>query len=287
MLSCRGRTLECGDDTVIMGILNITPDSFYDGGRYQHEDEALRRAEVMMAEGAKIIDIGGASSRPRGRVYGAGAMPVSTAEELHRVLPVVRAVGRFLPEAIISVDTYSPRVAEAVLNAGAHMINDITGLQSGPELAIQAAAAGAALVVMHAPGLPGAMPHEMIYGDVVAEVCTFLGEAVEKARNTGVADVIVDPGFGFGKSPQDNLRLIDELSRLRSLHCPILVGLSRKSTIGYVLSHENEPVPVQERLYGSLGAVAAAVVRGAHIVRTHDVRPTVEMLCALEAVLKD
>lgn len=285
IISCRGRTLRCGHSAVVMGVLNTTPDSFYDGGRYEHVSDALRRAEEMLAEGARIIDIGGASSRPRGRVYGLGAVPVTTEEELRRVVPVVRAVDRILPEAIISVDTYSPQVARTVLDAGAHMVNDITGLQTGSELATTVASAGAALIVMHAPGLPGVMPHEMVYSDVVGEVHTFLREAVAKAVKVGVNGVIVDPGFGFGKSPQDNLRLINELPELHPLNCPILVGISRKSTIGYVLSEGDEPVPVDERLYGSLGAAAAAFVRGAHIIRTHDVRPTLDMLRGLEAVI--
>ena len=270
-----------------MGILNVTPDSFYDGGRYMKVSNAVRRAKEMAIAGAQIIDIGGASSRPAGRIYGSGAELITAEEEAGRVLPVVRAVVEAVPEVVISVDTYQLPVAEAVLDAGAHMLNDITGLRAAPRLAALAGAAEAPLVVMHALGLPGAMPHEDDYACVEESVYQFLDGAVEQARTAGVRDVIVDPGFGFGKSFRDNLRLLNRLNHLTVLDCPIMVGISRKSTVGAAIATGGEPVPVEDRLCGTLGATAVAVLRGAHIVRTHDVKPTVDMLRVLDSVVRE
>ena len=286
-LDCRGRRLDYGAGPIVMGILNVTPDSFYDGGRYIRLEDAVNHAKAMALQGAKIIDIGGASSRPAGKVYGAGAAPVTYAEELQRVLPVVRAIAKAAPDIIMSVDTYRLSVAEAVLDAGAHIINDITGLRAAPDLAPLAAAAGAPLIVMHALGMPGEMPHEMTYACVEDAVYKFLDGAVEQARTAGVRDVIVDPGFGFGKSSSDNLRLLNRLSHFALLDCPIMIGVSRKSTIGSALSCKGAPTPAEDRLYGTLGATAVAVMRGAQIVRTHDVKPTVDMLRVLNAVVRE
>lgn len=286
-LDCRGRRLDYAAGPIVMGILNVTPDSFYDGGRFTKVENAVRHARSMALEGARIIDVGGASSRPAGQVYGAGAAPVTADEELRRVLPVIEAVAEAVPDVLLSVDTFRLPVAEAVLDAGAHMINDITGLRATPELAPLAASAGAPLVVMHAMGMPGGMPHEMTYACVEDTVYKFLDGAVEQARTAGVRDVIIDPGFGFGKSASDNLRLLNRLGHLASLDCPIMVGVSRKSTIGTALSENGVPAPVKDRMYGTLGATAVAVMRGARIVRTHDVKPTVDMLRVLNAVVRE
>lgn len=267
-----------------MGILNVTPDSFSDGGDFLDLDDALRRAEAMLEEGAVLIDIGGESSRPRGAVYGDGAEPVGLDEELRRVLPVVEALAVRLPEALLSLDTYKPEVAEATLDAGAHLINDITGLRYGDGTARAAARAGAPLVVMHSLGQPGSMPHDHTYTDVVAEVAASLTDSVRTAEAAGVRDVVVDPGFGFGKSVAENLRLIGRVDALLPVGRPVLVGISRKSTVGAVLGSPAHPTPVDERLFGTLGMTAAAVLGGASIVRTHDVRATVEMLRGLAAV---
>ncbi len=267
-----------------MGILNVTPDSFSDGGRYMQRDDALRQTEVMLEEGAVLIDVGGESSRPRGSVYGEGAEAVGVEAELRRVLPVVEAIVERFPEALISVDTYKPAVARAVLAAGAHLINDITGLRFFPEMAAVAAEAGAPLIVMHALGRPGAMPHEHRYADVVQEVRASLEQSVQVAEAAGVRHVVTDPGFGFGKTAAENLRLIDSVDTFVSLQRPVLVGISRKSTIGAVLGSVEAPVPVADRLHGSLGATAVAVMRGATLVRTHDVRPTVEMVKVIGAI---
>ncbi len=266
-----------------MGILNVTPDSFSDGGRYLSMDEALRRAEAMLEEGAALIDVGGESSRPRGSVYGAGADAVPVAAEIQRVLPVVEAIAGRFPEALISVDTYKPEVARAALEAGAHLINDITGLRHYPEMATVAAETGAPLIVMHALGRPGEMPHEHRYTNVVEEVRASLEASGRVAEAAGVRHVVVDPGFGFGKTPEENLRLVNSVDVFLGLRRPVLVGISRKSTIGAVLGRAGVPAPVEARLYGSLGATAVAVMRGATLVRTHDVRPTVEMVRVLGA----
>ena len=261
-----------------MGILNVTPDSFSDGGLFMNTDAALSRVEEMLSEGAAIIDVGGESSRPAGSVYGEGAEHVSAQTELDRVLPVVEAIAERFPEAFISVDTYKPEVARAALEAGAHIINDITGLRYTAETAEAAAEYGAALIVMHSLGRPGDPPQHREYVDVVHDVADSLKESVKRAQAAGVDAVVVDPGFGFGKSPRENLRLIGEVQSLLDLGRPVMIGVSRKSTIGAYLGSPEEPVPTTERLYGSLGVTAVGVLRGASIVRTHDVRPTVEML---------
>jgi dihydropteroate synthase len=266
-----------------MGVLNVTPDSFSDGGRYSTVDAALKRAEAMADEGAALIDVGGESTRPVGRTYGAGAAAVSAEEETRRVIPVIEAIARRLPHVLISVDTYKGEVARAALRAGAHLVNDITGLREGVGTARAAADYGAPLVVMHALGRPGAMPHEHRYKDVVEVVADSLARSVRTAQAEGVRDVIVDPGFGFGKTPEENLLLIARTDRFRALGRPVLVGVSRKSTVGVVLGTKDEPAPVGERLYGSLGLAALAVLRGAAIVRTHDVQETVELLKVIQA----
>ena len=290
LLDCRGRRLDGRPGRAhVMGILNVTPDSFSDGGQVFGSsldlDAALRRTETMLEEGAALIDIGGESTRPRGSVYGEGAARVSADDEQRRVLPVIEAVAAQFPEALISVDTYKPAVATAALEAGAHLVNDVTGLRSGEGTARAAARFGAPLVVMHALGEPGAMPHAHTYDDVIGEVKASLADSVCTAEAAGVRDVIVDPGFGFGKSVEEYLRLIGGLDAFLSLGRPVLVGISRKSTIGAVLGRPGEPVPVDERLFGTLGATAVAVLRGASIIRTHDVRATAEMLRVLTATV--
>ncbi len=284
-LACRDQWLNLSSGAVVMGILNVTPDSFYDGGKYANTDAALRRAEVMLEEGAAIIDVGGASSRPRGSVYGAGAAPVSDECEMERIVPVIQAIRQSFPEAIISADTFSPAVALAALDAGAHMINDISGLQNGSASAMYAGAVGAAYVVMHSVYDQGSLLHTADFSDVAGAVCNMLAESAGRARAAGVRSVIIDPGFGFGKRHQDNLCLIHRLDLLTELRYPVLVGISRKSTVGQILSQNAAPVPVRDRLFGSLGMAAAAVLRGAKIIRTHDVRETREMIQGLEAVL--
>ena len=262
-----------------MGILNVTPDSFSDGGQFTDVEDAVARARAMAEDGATIIDIGGESTRP-------GAAPVPEAEERRRVLPVIDALADAVPNALLSIDTYKPGVAEAALDAGAHIVNDVTGLRHHPETAEVAAAHGAPLILMHSVNAPGALTDAPDYDDLMDAVITSLRQSVEIADEAGVEHIVVDPGFGFGKSVQENLRLVNRIDRLLALERPVLVGVSRKSTIGALLGPEGAPAPTDERLFGSLGATAAAVVRGATIVRTHDVAPTVEMLRVLGATLQ-
>jgi len=284
-LVCRDHWLDLSQGAVVMGILNITPDSFYDGGQYVTVSHALARAEIILNEGARIIDVGGASSRPQGTVYGAGAVPVSEDVEIQRVVPVVEAIHNSFPDAIISVDTFSPVVAKAALDQGAHMINDISGLANGTLSAEYAAEVNATYVVMHSVENQGHLLHTSDFSNVVTDVYQMLDHAAQRAKDAGVQSVVVDPGFGFGKHHQDNLKLIHQLNVFAELSCPILVGISRKSTVGKVLSRNGQPVPLSDRLYGSLGMAAVAILQGAQLIRTHDVRATVEMIQGMEAIL--
>jgi dihydropteroate synthase len=276
-LDCRGRPLPLGRPHV-MGVLNVTPDSFSDGGRYAGVRAAVERAREMAEAGAAIVDVGGESTRP-------GARPVGLDEELDRVVPVVEAIAREVPHVLISVDTVKGAVAREALRAGAHVVNDVTGLREGVGTAAAAAEYGAPLVVMHSLAKTGGTAPADAYGDVVGDVTASLRRAVARAEGAGVRDVIVDPGFGFGKSTTQNLRLIAEVDRLVAEGWPVLVGVSRKSTVGALLGTPERPAPVTERLYGSLGLAALAVVRGAHIVRAHDVRETAEVVHAIGAAL--
>ena len=288
VLDCRGRALDCRPGRAhVMGILNVTPDSFSDGGRHLDPSAALHRAEAMLEEGAVLIDVGGESTRPRGKAYGEGAAAVDADEEKRRVLPVIEAIAARLPEALLSVDTYKGEVAGAALAAGAHLVNDVTGLRLGDGTARAAARYGAPLVVMHSLGQPGEMPHAHAYQDVVRDVKASLAAAVAKAEAAGVRDVVVDPGFGFGKTARENLRLLAHTDAFLGLGRPVLVGISRKSTIGAVLGSAEAPAPVGERLFGTLGATAAAVLGGAAIVRTHDVGATAEFLRVLTATMAE
>lgn len=268
-----------------MGILNVTPDSFSDGGRFLEPAAALEQAARMVEEGAALIDVGGASSRPRGTTYGEGAPPVTPEEELRRVLPVVCGIVDRLPDTLVSVDTVHPTVARAVLEEGAHMINDITGLRHAPELAGLVAEFGAGLVLMHSVGQVGQLSQTSSYEDVLEKVASFLAQSASTARKAGVESVILDPGFGFGKSPEDNFRLLRGTEVLLALGYPVMVAVSRKSSIGVLLGSKDRPVPVEERLYGSLGAAAGAVARGASVVRAHDVGATWQMLRGLQITL--
>jgi len=249
-----------------MGILNVTPDSFSDGGRHADRDAALRHAEQLIAEGADIIDIGGESSRP-----GSQALPLD--QELDRVIPIVEALrdcGRPL-----SVDTYKPEVMRASLAAGADLINDIWGFRMPG--AVEAVAAGqAGLCVMHMQRDPQTMQEDPRYTDVVTEVNDFLAERVAALRAAGVDDarITLDPGFGFGKTPDHNLRLLGQLPSLAGSGLPLLVGLSRKSTLGAILGGK----PPLQRVAASIAAAVCAVERGAYIVRAHDVEQTVDAL---------
>ncbi len=288
-LDCRGRVLDLRPDApaAVVGVLNVTPDSFSDGGRYPSVQAAVDRAAQMEREGAAVVDVGGESTRPTGKTYGPGAGTVPLDEELERVVPVVEAIARDLPHLLISVDTTKGPVARAALRAGAHMVNDVSGLRGGTATAQAAADFGAALVVMHSAGTAGAMPHETRDddGDLLDAVTRGLAASVRAAEACGVTSIVVDAGFGFGKTVAENLRVVGATARLRAaLSRPVMVGVSRKHTVGVVLGSVAAPAPVGARLVGSLGLAAVAVLGGARMVRTHDVRETAELVRTLAAV---
>lgn len=255
-----------------MGILNVTPDSFSDGGRFSQLDAALRHAEAMVAAGATLIDVGGESTRP-------GARVVSPLEELERVAPVVERIAREL-DVIISVDTSTPAVMRETARLGAGLINDVRSLQRDGALDA-AAATGLPVCLMHMLGEPGNMQDNPHYDDLVGEVGGFLAERVAQCVAVGIAleQIILDPGFGFAKTLQHNLSLFKHMEALHALGRPLLVGVSRKSMIGLALNR-----PVGERLYGGLALAALAVTKGARILRVHDVAETVDVVRMLAAV---
>lgn len=253
-----------------MGILNVTPDSFSDGGRFLSPPAAVARAQHMVEEGAALIDVGGESTRP-------GAQPVSVQEELDRVMPVIEALHKEIPVPI-SIDTGKPEVMRAAVAAGAGLINDVRALRAPGALDAAAqlnAQASVPVCLMHMQGDPGTMQQNPHYDDVVAEVCAFLSERVQACVQAGIprARLLLDPGFGFGKALVHNLRLLAQLDRLTALGLPLLVGLSRKRMIGDLLG-----APVEARLHGSLALAVIAAWQGALIIRAHDVRATVEAL---------
>ncbi|MEW5936500.1 MAG: dihydropteroate synthase [Candidatus Thermoplasmatota archaeon] len=262
--------LELGARPLVMGAVNVTPDSFYDGGRYLDPQVAVSHALSLVSQGADILDIGGESSRP-------GAQPVPVAEEIRRTLPVVDA----LHEHLISIDTCKPEVAERAIDAGAAIINDITALHS-PKMTELAAEKQVGVVLMHMQGTPQIMQVSPRYEDVVEEIAGFLAERADAARSAGIEKerIILDPGIGFGKTAEHNLEILRRLREFRSLGYPLLVGVSRKAFIGKVLD-----LPIEERLEGTLGAVAAAVMNGAEILRVHDVRECRRAALVAHAVL--
>ncbi|SNS71021.1 dihydropteroate synthase [Pseudomonas segetis] len=270
-LPCGGRFLDL-TRTQVMGILNVTPDSFSDGGRFSQRDAALRHAEAMLRAGATLIDIGGESTRP-------GAQAVSVEQELERVAPVVEAVAAEL-DVIISVDTSTPQVMIEAGRLGAGLINDVRSLQREGALAA-AAATGLPVCLMHMRGEPTTMQQNPQYPDVVAEVEGFLLERMAACTAVGIGQdkLLLDPGFGFAKTLEHNLGLFKRLESLHALGRPLLVGVSRKSMIGRVLGHE-----VDGRLHGSLALAALAVAKGAHILRVHDVAETVDVVRMITAV---
>lgn len=275
LLKAGRHSIELGRQTVVMGILNCTPDSFSDGGRWTEAAALEERLTEMIQEGAGWIDIGGESSRP-------GALPVPAEEEWLRVAPALDAARRLAPEVPVSIDTTKPEVARRALEAGACAINDISGLRLAPELAGLAAAHGAALILMHMQGSPRDMQEAPRYADVTAEVAAFLAAAAAEARQRGVGadQLVLDPGIGFGKSVEHNLEILRRLPELAGLGCPVLIGASRKSFLGRILD-----LPVDERVEASLAAHVAAVLGGAHLVRTHDVRATVRAVRIADAIL--
>ena len=265
--SAKGREIHYKRRPLIMGVVNVTTDSFYDGGRYVESERAIAHALELVEQGADIIDLGGESTRP-------GACPVSEQDELAHVIPVVKGLVHRV-SVPISIDTSKSRVAEVALDYGASIINDVSALRQDPAMASVIARFDAAVVLMHMQGTPQTMQQSPQYSDVVGEVVRFLEGRVQMALRAGIAgtNILLDPGFGFGKLVNHNLDLLDGLSAIAALNRPVLVGLSRKAFIGNVVER-----PVEHREWGTAAAVALAVDRGAHILRVHDVAMMIDVV---------
>lgn len=274
-IRCKDKLLELGTRTHIMGILNITPDSFSDGGLYADAERALAHAREMASQGADIIDIGGESTRP-------GAEAVPEDEEIRRVVPVIERLSKEI-SVPISIDTYKSNVANRALKAGASIVNDISGLRFSPDMAKVIADHGAAVVIMHIKGTPRDMQANPVYEDVVAEVMDYLEEGIGLAVKAGVGRdrILVDPGIGFGKTVEHNLILINRLSEFRALGMPIVLGSSRKRFIGTVLGVQDPA----KRLEGTAATVAIGIERGARVIRVHDVAHMAKVAMMTDAVV--
>lgn len=299
------RSLELGKRTLIMGVVNVTPDSFSDGGQFLDSQKAVQHAERLLDEGADIIDVGGESTRPGARVDpgvlaksletgarsgskgSAPGLTVSTEEELTRVIPVITTLKNKHPAAVVSVDTYKAAVAEAAVNAGAEIVNDVSALRWDPEMPRTISALGCGVVMMHMRGRPEEWRKLPPAADIVALVKEELSDWSEQAIDAGVRcdSIVLDPGFGFGKNFEQNYPLIDRFDEFHSLGFPLLAGTSRKSFVGRMLRVNDKDAPVQERLYGTLATETALILRGAHIIRTHDVKPSAEAARVADAIL--
>lgn len=275
----RSRTLALGDRTLVMGVLNVTPDSFSDGGTYFRAEDAVEAALAMERAGADLLDIGAESTRP-------GSLGISAEEELARLLPVLQGLrGRL--KIPISIDTQKAPVAESALAAGAEILNDISGLRNDPGIAEVAAKSGAPLILMHMRGTPRTMQKMPFAKDAVRDVLSGLRRAAETARRAGVrkSQIILDPGIGFGKSFAQNYELLARLPELAKLGYPLLVGTSRKGFLGATLARGGKALPAEERIWGTAATVAASMLYGADIVRVHDVEEMVQVVRVTDCVL--
>lgn len=271
-IKLRDKTLDLSSPK-IMGILNVTPDSFSDGGEYNEVESALGRIGLMVSQGAHIIDVGGESTRP-------GSDPVTEQEELDRVLPILeKAISQF-PDTFFSIDTTKYRVAEEALKLGTYFVNDVSGLQKEPRFVDLCLQYNAAYVMMHAQGDPKNMQQNPSYKDVVNDIKQFFREGISKSKEKGLENIIIDPGIGFGKTLEHNLRLIAHLDQFQELGCPILVGASRKSMIGQMLNDR----PTDERLIGTIATHYHAMINGANIIRVHDVKEAHDSLQVFNAI---
>ena len=272
---CGGRALGCGERTLVMGVLNVTPDSFSDGGRFLDPETAVAHAMRMAADGADLIDVGGESTRP-------GSDPVSAGKERARVVPVIERLVADLPDVPISVDTRKAEVAKAALDAGVAIVNDISA-GADPDMFGVVKDAEAGMVLMHMQGDPKTMQQAPRYDDVVGEVREFLRERIEAAELAGIDPerLCIDPGIGFGKTPEHNLTLMNHVDALLDLGRPVMVGPSRKRFIGTILD-----LPEDERVEGTAGAVAWLVAKGAHVVRVHDVKEMARVVRIVDAIAR-
>ena len=260
--------------TLIMGILNLTPDSFSDGGQFSDKNQATDYALKMIEDGADMIDIGGESTRP-------GAEPVSLDEELKRTISIIKSI-RQQSDCLISIDTYKSPVAEAALDVGANLVNDISGLTFDEKMIDIVIARKVPVILMHMKGTPRSMQVDPHYDNVIEEICEFFKRKVKSAKNSGILDnmIILDPGIGFGKRLEDNFEIIRELKQICAMGYPILLGPSRKSFIGASLN-----LPVEERLEGTLASITAGIMNGANIIRVHDVKETLRAVKITEKIM--
>ncbi|HLZ40466.1 MAG TPA: dihydropteroate synthase [Candidatus Sulfotelmatobacter sp.] len=290
------RSLELGKRTLIMGIVNVTPDSFSDGGQFLDPDKALAHAERLLSEGADIVDIGGESTRPGARVDAAAgsalkanphAPPVSAEEELKRILPVIGEFKNRHPQAVVSVDTYKAAVARSAIEAGAEIVNDVSGFRWDPQMAWTVADRPCGAVLMHMRGRPEEWRLLPRADDIAGLVKRELQELSEAAVLAGVRRerIVLDPGFGFGKNFEENYPLIGQFHELHALRFPLLTGVSRKSFIGRTVAGGVGKVAPEERLSGTLAAETALILKGAHILRTHDVKASLEAARVADAIL--
>lgn len=272
-LRCRKRTFTLGKRTLLMGVLNVTPDSFSDGGLYLDRDKAISHGLRMVEEGVDFLDIGGESTRP-------GSKPVDLEEELRRVIPVIESLAKEV-DVPISIDTYKSTVAKKAIEAGAEIINDISGLRFDPDLSYTAAKEDIPLILMHMRGIPETMQKDVHYDSLFSEILQYLKDAIQKAESAGLdpEQIIIDPGIGFGKTIEDNLLILKNLSEFRILGKPILLGTSRKGFIGKILNMD-----VQDRLEGTLSSIAIGVLNGAHIIRSHDVLQAKKAIAVADAI---
>jgi dihydropteroate synthase len=303
--SLGSRSLELGKRTLLMGVVNVTPDSFSDGGEFLEPGKAIDQASRMLEEGADIIDVGGESTRPGARVdpgiprqseekkepasskLSLAPSAVSAEEELKRVIPVITELRKRHPSAVISVDTYKAAVARAAVNAGAEIVNDVSGFRWDPGMAKTVAELKCAAVLMHMRGRPEEWRTLPPPGDIVLQVKRELKDWAEKAVVAGVRreKIALDPGFGFGKNFEQNYPLIARFQELQAAGFPLLVGTSRKSFIGRTLAKEGEDVPPEGRLFGTLASQTALILKGAHILRTHDVKASLEAARVADVIL--
>ena len=302
--SLGARALELGKRTLIMGIVNATPDSFSDGGLYLDSGKAVEHGLQLLDEGADIIDVGGESTRPGASVVNSASqaearekaqenptpkkIAVDAEEELRRVLPVITELKKLRPDAVISVDTYKASVARAAAAAGAEIVNDVSGLRWDPQMARTIAETKCGAVLMHMRGRPEEWRTLPPPGDIVLLVKRELREWVEAAVLAGVRRerIVLDPGFGFGKNFEQNYPLLSRFEELQSLGFPLLAGTSRKSFLGRMLARDGKDVAVEDRLYGNLAVHTALILKGAHILRTHDVKAAVEAARVTDAILE-
>lgn len=287
------RVLELGRRTLIMGIVNVTPDSFSDGGLYLNVEKALAHAEHLLDEGADIVDIGGESTRPGVSVAGSkadtspAAPAVSEEEEGNRVLPIIRDLKRRRPTAVISVDTYKANVARAAVELGAEIVNDVSGFRWDPKMAKTLAELKVGTVLMHSRGRPEEWRSLPPIGDPVLTVKRDLRQQIEAATLAGIKRdrFVLDPGFGFGKRLEENYPLLAHFAELQQIGFPLLAGVSRKAFIGRALARDGKDADVPERLYGTLAAEAILILKGAHIIRTHDVRFALQAAQMADAIV--